>query len=589
MRYVDTKTNKNELRHCIEKGPYILTELVTEAVLVVGDELGESINKQDVKTKLFWEFGKFTSRYGESVESYYSRFYKMMNEMVRNKLKVDTMQQHQNEVNINRAKKITRNANPLALVVATQHYPDTYSPDTYYQAPKPHKTHTSSSRHTTSTSSHATTKNKGKKIAKPITPPSESASEEDSDPEHAKKDKDMQKNLALIAKYIKNIYKPTNNLITSSNARNKKVDTSPRFGNDRNTGQFGNQRTVTIDEARETIGNQVVQKTKLQCFNCKEYGHFSKEYRKLKRAKDYEYHKEKMINVTPDSSDMCDNEGTADQNDEESEDKCVLLASLIANLKLDVDENKKSQKQLKKANTSLTQELEKSKQDLKISKQDFSYCKSEFEKYKMFQTNHKDKEKAELKCEKTLGLLEETKRLHNESSKTQSYTTFCVKEANTKLVNHISTHESKISQILKENEQMKKDFKERENKDIDKLITLENQIKFLTNVVYKTGQPVQTMHMLTPKPSSYYTGLGVSSFANPLYLKKVQLEKPCLYNVKYDKNDLSNLFAPNSDETIRLAEESRSNLCKAKVKPYDYTKQNSLYELFTPQTEKSHE
>ncbi|GKA53302.1 hypothetical protein Tco_0746617 [Tanacetum coccineum] len=52
---------------------------------------GEAIKKQDVKTKLFWEFGKFNSRDGESIESYYSRFYKMMNKMVRNKLKVDTM------------------------------------------------------------------------------------------------------------------------------------------------------------------------------------------------------------------------------------------------------------------------------------------------------------------------------------------------------------------------------------------------------------------------------------------------------------------------------------------------------------------
>nr|GEU32561.1 hypothetical protein [Tanacetum cinerariifolium] len=72
---------------------------------------GESINKQDVKTKLFWEFSKFTYRDGESIESYYSRFYKMMNEMVRNKLKVDTMQ-------------ISKNANPLALVAAAQYYPD---------------------------------------------------------------------------------------------------------------------------------------------------------------------------------------------------------------------------------------------------------------------------------------------------------------------------------------------------------------------------------------------------------------------------------------------------------------------------------
>ncbi|GKD38453.1 hypothetical protein Tco_1258660, partial [Tanacetum coccineum] len=44
----------------------------------------ESLNIQYVKTNLFWEFGKFTSRDEESMESYYSKFYKMMNEMIRN-------------------------------------------------------------------------------------------------------------------------------------------------------------------------------------------------------------------------------------------------------------------------------------------------------------------------------------------------------------------------------------------------------------------------------------------------------------------------------------------------------------------------
>nr|GFC76037.1 hypothetical protein [Tanacetum cinerariifolium] len=46
-----------------------------------------------------------------------------------------------------------------------------------------------------------------------------------------------------------------------------------------------------------------------------------------------------------------------DQNDVESDDERVALANLIANLKLDVDENKKIQKQLKKTNTTLAQEL----------------------------------------------------------------------------------------------------------------------------------------------------------------------------------------------------------------------------------------
>ncbi|GJZ03363.1 hypothetical protein Tco_0536638 [Tanacetum coccineum] len=167
----------------------------------------------------------------------------------------DVLKQYQKEVNEIHAKRIAKNANPLALVVATLPHPNPY-----YQVPKSHKPYAPTLKQPSSTRSNASTKFKGKEIAKPITPPFESASKEDSDPEQAQRDKDMHKNLALIAKYIKKIYKPTNNnLKTSSNSRNKNVDTSPRFVKDNQTGQFGNQRTVTVAEARETIGNQVVQ------------------------------------------------------------------------------------------------------------------------------------------------------------------------------------------------------------------------------------------------------------------------------------------------------------------------------------------
>ncbi|GJV99062.1 hypothetical protein Tco_1554314 [Tanacetum coccineum] len=53
---------------------------------------GELINVQDLETNLYWEFGKFTSRDGESLESYYSRFYKMMNELVKNQCNVTNHQ-----------------------------------------------------------------------------------------------------------------------------------------------------------------------------------------------------------------------------------------------------------------------------------------------------------------------------------------------------------------------------------------------------------------------------------------------------------------------------------------------------------------
>ncbi|GKC31253.1 hypothetical protein Tco_1038547, partial [Tanacetum coccineum] len=49
------------------------------------------------------------------------------------------------------------------------------------------------------------------------------------------------------------------------------MDTSPRYKNDNQTGQFGNPRTVTVSGARETVGSQVVQQTGIQCFNCKEF------------------------------------------------------------------------------------------------------------------------------------------------------------------------------------------------------------------------------------------------------------------------------------------------------------------------------
>ncbi|GJY47815.1 hypothetical protein Tco_0437771 [Tanacetum coccineum] len=276
LRYIDTRPNGDALRKCILEGPYTPTTVIIPAVPAtdnslavperttvetvlnmspenkahfesekeaihliltgIGDEIystvdacktahemweaierlqqGESLNIQDVKTNLFWEFGQFTSHDGETIESYYTRFYKLMNEMIRNNLTVATMQvnvqflqqlqpewsrfvtivkqqhkldevsyhklfdilkQYQKEVNELRAERIAKNANPLALVATAQSYQDPY-----YQAPRSHKSYVPTSKASLPTRSYETTRNKGKEIAKPITPPSESASEEDS-------------------------------------------------------------------------------------------------------------------------------------------------------------------------------------------------------------------------------------------------------------------------------------------------------------------------------------------------------------------------------------------------------------------------
>nr|GEV59776.1 hypothetical protein [Tanacetum cinerariifolium] len=157
-----------------------------------------------------------------------------------------------------------RNGEALRKCILSGPYKPTTVLDMLSSAPSPKPSIPSRSK--------TTTKHKGKEIAKSITPPSETASEEDSDPEQAQRHKDMQKNLALIAKYFKKIYKPTNNnLRTSSNSNNKNVDTTPRYKNDDHSGQFGTQRTVNVAGTRE------------------------KECRKPKRVKDSAYHKEKML------------------------------------------------------------------------------------------------------------------------------------------------------------------------------------------------------------------------------------------------------------------------------------------------------
>ncbi|GKG11327.1 hypothetical protein Tco_0342727 [Tanacetum coccineum] len=64
---------------------------------------------------------------------------------------------------------------------------------------------------------------------------------------------------------------------------------------------------------------------------------------------------------------MCNNDDQTHQNVVEYDDERVAFANLIANLKVDVDENKKSHKQLKKANASLSQELKECKYNLEVT------------------------------------------------------------------------------------------------------------------------------------------------------------------------------------------------------------------------------
>ncbi|GJV88292.1 retrovirus-related pol polyprotein from transposon TNT 1-94 [Tanacetum coccineum] len=91
--------------------------------------------------------------------------------------------------------------------------------------------------------------------------------------------------------------------------------------------------------------------------------------------------------------------------------------------------------------------------------------------------------------------------------------------------------------------------------------------------------------MLAPKGPTFN---GRPTFTNPIYLKKAQSKKPCLYAFPYDQSDPANRLVPDREETLTLEKESRSKLNKDLVRPYDYTKLNSLYEIFKPPTQEYH-
>ncbi|GKB76859.1 hypothetical protein Tco_0943754 [Tanacetum coccineum] len=235
---------------------------------------------------------------------------------------------------------------------------------------------------------------------------------------------------------------------------------------------------------------------------------------------------------------------------------CNALANLIENLTIDTEENKKILKQLKKANASLTQELKECKSNLEESNTTRDSClialqskQTELETYKTLNDRTVDYDKLERKLNETLGLLAQKEIDIKEGLKLKAYEILVVKEKHDELVKHSFLTKSHYEGLVKEKTKVITDLKLKEEKDIDKMISMEKQLKFLNEIVYKRNQSIQTIHMLAPKGSTFN---GRPTFANPMYLKKAQSKKPCLYEIPYDTSDLANRFVPDREETLTL-------------------------------------
>ncbi|GJV71726.1 hypothetical protein Tco_1491721 [Tanacetum coccineum] len=132
------------------------------------------------------------------------------------------------------------------------------------------------------------------------------------------------------------------------------------------------------------------------------------------------------------------------------------------------------------------------------------------------------------------------------------------------LNNQLSKEKSTVSSLQEEKKKLKSDFKIREDELLDKQIQLENKIKELDNILVKTGQSIQTMQMLSPKPDSFYhteqkMALG---YQNPFYLKQAQQKQQSLYNGKVllGKHDTPAVY--DSEETLELAQEKAAKFVR---------------------------
>nr|GEW06178.1 retrovirus-related Pol polyprotein from transposon TNT 1-94 [Tanacetum cinerariifolium] len=323
------------------------------------------------------------------------------------------------------------------------------------------------------------------------------------------KDKEIDKLMALISLSFKKIYKPTdNNLRTSSNTSCANQDNSLRIN--RNV-RYENQRIGNVAGARETVGSSVVQKSGIQCYNCKEFGHVARECQKPKRAKDAAYHREKMLLYVADSGPIFDDEPVQKVSNDDH-------YNVFAMKSVHPEQSKSIHD---------TYPIEQDAQNVIIDSLDMNYDREEIDQ------NDDDNDLA-----KERGLLASSiKKLKCEIDESKNRNKF-LETSNKALIEkfkELARRNSKEYASQMELECTKKEahiklYKTQEDKELKKVIELENKVKVLDNIVYKTGQSVQTMNMLNNKCRT--------SFANPEFLKKAQRANPRLYDIGSRGTDL---------------------------------------------------
>ncbi|GJT30225.1 retrovirus-related pol polyprotein from transposon TNT 1-94 [Tanacetum coccineum] len=272
-------------------------------------------------------------------------------------------------------------------------------------------------------------------------------------------------------------------------------------------------------------------------------------------------------NITIDSLDICYDRVQDDQDDTDDLDQeRDLLASLIHKLKCEIDDSENRNKFLESSNKALVDKLKGEIKDFKTMNQSLESSNNHFKeannelsktnqlmfkvgKFQAELDKYKDvnyASKVEIDCAKAKGDLMSYKIDFEKSSNAYTQQINDLNQTISDMKKELCVHQETISIMSQAKEAQIKLYKTREDKELDKVIALENKVKFL---------------------------------------KKAQRANPCLYDIGCYNDNIALMLAPESDETIRLEKESRSKLSDL-IRPFDYDKLNNLYDLFVPQREK---
>nr|GEU73073.1 putative Gag-Pol polyprotein [Tanacetum cinerariifolium] len=411
------------------------------------------------------------------------------------------------------------------------------------------------------------------------------------DNDEMSKENDIDKLMALISMSFKKIYKPTNNTLSiSSNTKNANVDNTLRTnkgtGYDRHTWQYDNQRAVNVVGARENVAYH--KEKMLMCKQKEAEIQLSVEQVDWRDDTDneledheleaYYFYMEKIQEVTLDAINKSGPIFNAEplQKVQSDDDNYNVFANDIHHpeqLESINDTNLADQESLYKTLKEACKEITDVNKEMS---KDIDKYQNEIEKY----INVKFVKDVENDCAKAYGLLAEYKVNSKKLSKDYTQKIINLNQKTSEMENKLIAYQNTISKISHEKKAQDKFYKTRKENELEKVIVMENKIKVLDDIVYKIGQSVQTINM----PNHNYK----MSFVKPEFLKKAKRANPRLYDIGCYNDNLALMLAPKFNETIRLAQESRSKLSDL-IKHFDYKNLNDLYDLFVPQREKSAE